>query len=79
MKALAASKQVSVKISGLGFVHRAWTIELIRRLVLETIEIFGVSRCMFASDFPTDRLFGGFNRHLSAYHQIVADFTLDER
>jgi len=79
MKALAALPQVAVKISGLGFMHRNWTTEQIRPIVLETIEIFGVSRCMFASDFPTDRLFGDFDQHLTAYHQIVEDFTLDER
>ena len=34
---------------------------------------------MFASDFPTDKLFGSFNRHLDAYAAIVADFTDEER
>jgi len=79
MKALAALPRAALKISGLGFVHRSWKIEQIRPIILEAIEIFGVSRCMFASDFPTDRLFGDFNRHLEAYHEIVADFTPDER
>lgn len=58
MRALAASPQVSVKISGVGFVHCRWTAELIRDYVLETIDIFGADRAMFASDFPTDKLFG---------------------
>ena len=31
------------------------------------------------SDFPTDKLFGTFDRRLDAYHAIVANFTLDER
>ena len=79
MKALAALPQVAVKISGLGFAHRAWSTELIRPIVIETIDIFGVSRCMFASDFPTDRLFGDFDRHLGAYHRIAAEFTQGER
>ena len=79
MRALARLPQVAVKISGLGFVWRDWTMAQIRPIVLETVEMFGPRRCMFASDFPTDRLFGDFNRHLDAYHQIVADFSLDER
>jgi len=31
------------------------------------------------SDFPTDKPFGTFDRHLDADHAIVANVTLDER
>lgn len=79
MRALAALSQVSVKLSGFGFVHRQWTVEQIRPILLEAIEIFGPKRCLFASDFPTDKLFGSFDRHLEAYHAIVADFSDEER
>jgi predicted TIM-barrel fold metal-dependent hydrolase len=79
MRALAANRHVVTKISGVGFVHRPWTIDQIRPLILETIEIFGADRCLFASDFPTDKLFGSFDRHMEAYHAIVADFTGNEK
>jgi predicted TIM-barrel fold metal-dependent hydrolase len=79
MRALAAIPHVAVKISGIGFAFRPWTIEQMRSYVLETIELFGTDRAMFASDFPTDKLFGGFDQHLDAYNAIVADFTDDER
>lgn len=79
MRALAAIPHVSVKISGIGFAFRPWTIEQMRGYVLETIELFGTDRAMFASDFPTDKLFGGFDQHLDAYNAIVADFSEDER
>jgi len=79
MRALAAIPHVSVKISGIGFAFRPWTIEQIRSYVLETIELFGTDRAMFASDFPTDKLFGGFDQHLDAYNAIVADFADEER
>src|SRR3546814_8468317 len=71
MRALAANTHVVTKISGVGFIDRRWTVEQIRPLVLETIEIFGADRCLFASDFPTDKLFGSFDRHMEAYHAIV--------
>src|SRR3546814_4059418 len=67
MRALAANTHVVTKISGVGFIDRRWTVEQIRPLVLETIEIFGADRCLFASDFPTDKLFGSFDRHMEAY------------
>lgn len=79
MRALAALPNVAVKLSGVGFAHRAWTVDTIRPLILETIEIFGTDRCLFASDVPTDLLFGSFDRHLDAYHAIVADFAEAER
>jgi predicted TIM-barrel fold metal-dependent hydrolase len=79
MRALAALPQASTKLSGFGFIHRNWTIDLIRPYLLDAIDIFGTDRCLFASDFPTDKLFGSFDRHLEAYHAIVADFTEQER
>ena len=79
MRALAAIPHVAVKISGIGFAFRPWTIEQMRVYVLETIELFGTDRAMFASDFPTDKLFGGFDQHLDAYNAVVADFSDDER
>jgi len=79
MQALATQPNVSVKISGLSLVRHDWTVESLRPLVLETIDIFGIDRCMFASDFPTDKLFGAFSDFLTAYDQITADFSSDER
>jgi len=79
MRALAASPHVAVKLSGFGFIHRNWTIDQIRPYLLEAIDIFGTNRCLFASDFPTDNLFGSFDKHLDAYSEIVAGFSQDER
>ena len=79
MRALAHRPNVSVKISGLGIVDKAWTVESIRPFVLETLDIFGLDRCMFASDFPTDKLFGDFATTMGAFDAITSDFTDAER
>jgi predicted TIM-barrel fold metal-dependent hydrolase len=79
MTALAALPNVAVKISGMGFSWRRWTIEQARPYVLETIALFGADRAMFASDFPTDKLFGSFEQHLDAYDAITAGFGVEER
>lgn len=79
MAALARLANVSVKVSGMGFAFRPWSIEQARGYVLETIDLFGADRVMVASDFPTDKLFGSFDRHLDAYAAITADFARDER
>jgi predicted TIM-barrel fold metal-dependent hydrolase len=79
MRALAASSHVAVKLSGFGFIYRNWSIDQIRPYLLEAIDIFGTSRCLFASDFPTDKLFGSFDKHFDAYSEIVSGFSRDER
>jgi predicted TIM-barrel fold metal-dependent hydrolase len=79
MRALAERTNVAVKISGAGFIHRLWTKESVRSYVLGTIDLFGPERCVFASDFPTDKLFGTFDDTLSAYAALIADFSQDEQ
>lgn len=78
-KELASLPNVFIKLSGVGFIHRSWTIEAIRPWLLRAIEFFGPQRCLLASDFPTDRLFGDFDTHLNAYMRILSEFSEDER
>lgn len=79
MKLLAALPHVSTKISGMGFAFRPWNRALIEPRVRETIEIFGTERCMFASDFPTDRLFASFDATLGTYADAIHDLTDGEK
>jgi predicted TIM-barrel fold metal-dependent hydrolase len=79
MAALAELPNVAVKISGAGFIVRPWDEETVRPYVLRTIALFGPERCLFASDFPTDKLFGSFDRTLAAYASLIAGFSDSER
>jgi predicted TIM-barrel fold metal-dependent hydrolase len=79
MAALAALPNVSVKLSGIGFSDRRWTADLARDQIRAAIDLFGTDRAMFASDFPTDKLFGSFARHLDTYAEIVSDFSRQEQ
>lgn len=79
MRALAAQPNVWVKISGLGMVDWRWTENSIRPFVLDTIEIFGPDRCMFASNFPVDKLYSSFDALYGAFKRIVSDFSVGER
>jgi len=58
MSMLAQCPNVAVKISGLGEPGQVWTVERNRTVILDTIDIFGEDRCMFASNFPVDGLVG---------------------
>jgi len=53
MRRLAERPNVWVKVSGIPMTDWRWTVESLRPLVLETIEIFGVRRAMFGSNFPS--------------------------
>ena len=79
MLELAAAPNVVVKISGLGALDWNWTVESIRPFVLRTIEAFGVSRCMFASNFPVDKLYSDFDTLYAAWRKITQPFSADER
>jgi predicted TIM-barrel fold metal-dependent hydrolase len=79
MKEMAALPNVSIKISGLGFVYRPFTAAALRDRVRETIDIFGAGRAMMASNFPTDRLFADFDTNMNALAGAVADFGEEER
>jgi len=79
MRGLAACANVNVKISGLGMFDHVWTAESIRPYVLETIATFGVERCMFASNFPVDRLHGSYRAIWEAFARITAGTSAAEQ
>jgi predicted TIM-barrel fold metal-dependent hydrolase len=79
IRALAACPNVSVKLSGLGFIERDWTLERVAPVLREVIDVFGTARCMFASDSPTDTLFAPFDQYLDAYHAFARAYSEDER
>ncbi|MDP6821996.1 MAG: amidohydrolase family protein [Dehalococcoidia bacterium] len=72
MRALASTRNVSVKISALGMTDPDWTADDIRPWVEGTIEIFGVDRCMFASNFPVDSMTSDYTTIWAAYDEITS-------
>jgi predicted TIM-barrel fold metal-dependent hydrolase len=79
MATLAAEPNVAVKISGLGVQGRLWTTESNRDVVLRAIDLFGVDRAMFASNFPVDGLVASFDTIYTGFKAIVRDFPLADR
>jgi predicted TIM-barrel fold metal-dependent hydrolase len=79
MQMLAAAPNVAVKISGLGQPGQPWTIAANGPIVRDTIKIFGVDRCMFASNFPVDGLCADFDTIFSGFKTIVADLSEAEQ
>jgi len=79
MRTLAQYPNIVVKISGLGMFDRTWTTESIRPFVAETIEVFGIDRCMFASNFPVDKLTSDYDEIWNAFDILTRSFSEDER
>jgi len=79
LRALAACPNAAVKISGLGVPGQAWTAPANREVVLAAIEIFGVERAMFASNFPVDGLCASFDAIVTGMLAIVQDFSTAEQ
>ena len=56
-----------------------WTVAANGPIVRDTIAIFGVERCMFASNFPVDGLCADFETIFSGFKTIVADLSQAEQ
>ena len=79
MATLAARPNVAVKISGLGVPGQSWTAESNREVVLRTLDLFGVDRAMFASNFPVDGLVARLETIYDGFRTIVRDLTATDQ
>jgi predicted TIM-barrel fold metal-dependent hydrolase len=77
---LADTPNVVCKISALASAADPdWTVESLRPWVLGCVEAFGPGRCMLATNWPIDRLFGNYVRLVDSYREILAPLAPDER
>lgn len=79
MRALAGCPNVTVKISGLGMFDHSWTAESVGPFIDETIETFGVDRCMFGSNFPVDRLYSDYATLVSNFREAISGYSENEQ
>jgi predicted TIM-barrel fold metal-dependent hydrolase len=73
LEQVAARPNVAIKISGLGRAGLPWTVAANGPIIRDTIAIFGVERCLFASNFPVDSLAGTFADIYNGFFAAVAD------
>lgn len=76
---LAAEPNTTAKISALGTNDHRWTPATLRPIVLETLDAFGPSRTMFASNFPVDGLYSTYGELYAAFFAITEGLTAGER
>lgn len=80
MRTLAEAPNTAVKISGLGEPQLPrWSVRTHRDVVLETIDIFGVERCMFASNYPVESLYVSYSDLMRGFLLMTGRYSIAER
>jgi predicted TIM-barrel fold metal-dependent hydrolase len=79
MTKLAKCENVVTKISGLGMFDPQWTINSTRIFVEKTIQTFGIERCMFASNFPLDKIFNTFDTYWNSIKEITKNYSENDK
>ncbi len=76
---LAELPNVYCKLSGFCMFEQNWDTERVRKTALTAIDIFGVDRCMFGSNFPVEKLYVSYKTLYSSYLDIAAEFSESEQ
>ena len=81
IKLLSSFDNVAIKLSGFGEFNSNWTESSIRPLILNSIDSFGIDRCMFGTNFPVDRYLStsSYFDYWNAYFNIISDFNKNEK
>ena len=79
MNKIAQCENIVTKISGLGMFDPNWTTESTKIFVERTIDIFGINRCMFASNFPVDKIFNTFDNYWNSFKTITKNYSDNDK
>ena len=80
IEALAAlGDNVVCKISGLAMPLGSMRADAFAPWVEYAIEAFGIDRCMFASNFPVDSMYGSFDELYGAFSAVTAGADEESR
>jgi predicted TIM-barrel fold metal-dependent hydrolase len=79
MEVIAQQPHVCLKVSEFGLKDQPWDYASNRRIVLEAIEIFGIERCMFASNFPVAGLRVDYDTLVRSVARMVSGFSAQQQ
>lgn len=71
MKHMAEQSNVICKLSGLVMFNHSWSKEIFAPYILECLNLFTPKRCMFASNFPVDKLNIKYDELVNVYRDIA--------
>lgn len=79
METIAKCPNVWLKVSEFGLKDKPWNYEDNKAIVLEALSIFGINRCMFASNFPVASLRIDYKTLVTSMAQMISGFKLKEQ
>ena len=79
METIARQPNVHLKISEFGLRGQPWDYASNRVIVRDALAIFGVERCMFATNFPVAGLRIGYDDLVRAVARMVSDLPASDR
>ena len=79
LRELGRRDNVAMKISGLASTDHYWTIESFKPAIYTSLDAFGIDKCMFASNFPVDKLHGSYIDIVNAFARATEDLTQEEQ
>ncbi len=79
MECIARQPNVWLKVSEFGLRDQPWDYDSNRRIVRTALAIFGIERCMFASNFPVAGLRIGFDQLVVSVSRMLDDLPDADR
>lgn len=80
LTSIAACPNVHVKLSGIGMFSQGVTSPQVRQVVRDAIQIFGVERTIYGSNFPLEKLHASYADFLEHYRKALSEYPeVDQR
>ena len=79
LMSMAAFPNLYVKLSGLGMYSNGTTYEQARQVIRNSIQIFGVDRTIYGSNFPLEKLHASYADFFDIYRRVLSEYTEAEQ
>ena len=76
---MAAFPNLHVKLSGLGMYSGGITLPQARQVIRDTIQIFGIERTIYGSNFPLEKLHASYADFFGVYRTVLSEYTEAEQ
>jgi predicted TIM-barrel fold metal-dependent hydrolase len=79
LTAMAEFPNLHVKISGLGMYSGGVTLPQARQVIRDTIQIFGIERTIYGSNFPLEKLHASYADFFGIYRTVLSEYSEAEQ
>ena len=79
LTAMAAFPNLHVKLSGLGMYSRGLDYAQARQVIRDVIQIFGIERTIYGSNFPLEKLHVSYEDFFAIYRKVMSEYSASEQ